>query len=117
MMMFREGGAVMMGDQAPGVRVRRQAQISNENDVRWRIVMVKESEIFKPRIIKVGPSNFDNSEVLDGLKEGDEIEITSISRAKLASEQMNERMRSMNSMRGLGGGAVVLEAVDARRLT
>ena len=104
MMMFREGGGMMLGDQPSGVRVRRQAQIGNENDVRWRIAMVKEGDEFKPRIIKVGPSNFDNSEVLDGLKEGEEIQITSISRAKLASEQMNERMRSMNSMGGLGGG-------------
>ena len=104
MMMFREGGALMMGDQPSGMRVKRQAQIGNENDVRWRIAMVKEGDEFKARIIKVGPSNFDNSEVLDGLKEGEEIQITSISRAKLASEQMNERMRSMNSMGGLGGG-------------
>lgn len=103
-MLFRGEGGSMTGDQPSGPRVRRQAQIGNASDVRWRIAMVKEGNEFKPRIIKIGPNNFDNSEVLDGLKEGEEVQITSISRAKLASEQMNERMRSMNSMGGLGGG-------------
>ena len=97
------GSAFTMDGQGSG-RVRRQAQIGNESDVRWRVVMVKEGTEFKPRLVKVGPNNFDNSEIMEGLKEGEEVQITSISRAKLASEQFNERMRNMNSMGGLGGG-------------
>jgi len=69
--------------------------------------MVKDGNEFKPKVVKVGANNFDNSEILDGLKEGDEIQITTISRAKLASEQFNERMRNMNAMGGLGGGGRV----------
>ena len=99
-MMFFGGG------DGPVPRSRRAAQVSNENEVRERLVMVREGNEFVPRQIKVGPSNFDQSEVIEGLKEGEEIQIVTISRAKLASEQMTERMRNMNSMGGIGGGAV-----------
>ncbi len=98
-----EGGMMVFGDNS-GTRQRRTAQVGNLDEVKERVVMVKEGDTFVARIIKVGASNFDNSEVVDGLKEGDEIQITSISRAKIASAQMTDRMRSMNSMGGLGGG-------------
>jgi hypothetical protein len=65
--------------------------------------MVKEGESFVPRLIQVGASNFDFAEVVSGLQEGDSVQITTISRAKIASEQMAERMRSMNNPLGGGG--------------
>lgn len=97
------GGFMMFGDG--GMRQRRESQVTNENEVKQRVIVVKEGEQFVPKIIKVGASNFDYSEVLDGLKENDTIQITTISRAKIAAEQMNDRMRSMQSMGGLSGGA------------
>jgi hypothetical protein len=54
--------------------------------------------------VKVGASNFDYAEVIEGLKEGDEIQVTTISRAKLAAEQMNQRMRSNTGLSGMAGG-------------
>ncbi|MBI3004187.1 MAG: efflux RND transporter periplasmic adaptor subunit [Ignavibacteriales bacterium] len=105
--MFRGDGATGGASDVSSPRVRRQSQVSNETDVRWRVVVAKEGAVFKPRLVKVGPSNFDNSEVLEGLKEGEEIQITTISRAKLASEQFNERMRNMSGVGGLGGGTRV----------
>ena len=107
-MMGGGGGGMMFfgGGDGPVPRSRRAAQVSNENEVRERLVMVRQGNEFVPRQIKVGPSNFDQSEVIEGLKEGEEIQIVTISRAKLASEQMTERMRNMNSMGGIGGGAV-----------
>ena len=65
--------------------------------------MVKEGNEFVPRMIKIGANNFDNAEVVSGLNEGDEIQITSISRAKLASQQFTDRMRANNNP--LGGSA------------
>ena len=88
------------GAGGAGGRLRRPAQPSPENESRWRIVTVKQGVEFAPKLVKVGPSNFDLSVVLDGLSEGDEVEIVTISRAKIAQEQMNERMRSMNSLGG-----------------
>lgn len=95
------GGGMNGGD---GTRQRRQSQVSNVNETKERIVMVKEGDTFVPRLVKVGASNFDYAEVLDGLKEGDEIQVTTISRAKLAAEQMNERMRSNTGLGGVAGG-------------
>ncbi len=66
--------------------------------------MVKQGDQFAPRLIKIGASNFDYAEVLEGLKEGDAIQLTTISRAKIAAEQMNERMRSMQGLGGMPGG-------------
>lgn len=108
MMSFRgnPGGTEGAGGEG-GFRARRQSQVSNTNEVKERIVLVREGEEFVPKLVKVGPSNFDYSEVLDGLKEGDEIQITTVSRAKIAAEQMNERMRSMGGLGGMTGGSRV----------
>ena len=88
----------------PGARPRRQSQVSNLNDVKERVIILKEGDRFTPRLIKVGPSNFDYAEVLEGLKEGDEIQVTTISRAKLAAEQMTEHMKSSSGLSGMAGG-------------
>ncbi len=85
-----------------GARPRRTAQPAPANESRWRIATVGQEDGFKPRLVKVGHSNFEQSVVLEGLQEGDEVEIVTISRAKIAQEAMNERMRSMNSF---GGGS------------
>ena len=91
------------GDAGQAPRQRRQAQIGNTDEVKERVVMVKEGGEFVARMIKVGASNFDNAEVVSGLNEGDELQITSISRAKLASQQFTERMRANNNP--LGGSS------------
>jgi hypothetical protein len=88
------------------VRQRRASQVGNTEEVRPRIVMTKEGNGFVPRMVEVGASNFDYAEIVRGLEEGDEIQITTISRARIAAEQWNERMRSTQSMGGLGGGRV-----------
>ncbi len=88
------GGPGMPGGQ------RGRAPQSDRNEVKTRLVMAKEAESFAPKFIKIGPSNFDNTVVLEGLEEGQEIQITTISRAMIAQEQFNERIRSRNSLGG-----------------
>jgi HlyD family secretion protein len=107
MMMGGGGGMIVMGGPGmgdQGQRQRRQSQVSNVNEVKERIIVVKDSGQFVPRIVKVGPSNFDYAEIIEGLNAGDEIQVTTISRAKVAAEQMNERMRSNNGLSGMSGG-------------
>lgn len=94
------GGMFMRGE---GGR-RRASQTEQKNDVRERVIEVKVGGEFVPRLVKVGASNYDFAEILEGVKEGDEVRVTTISRAKLASEAFTERMRSMQSMGGVGGG-------------
>jgi HlyD family secretion protein len=85
---------------------RRPSQVRQQEAVRERVVEVRNGDGFVPKVIKVGPSNYDFAEVIEGLAEGDELRITTVSRAKLASEQFTERMRSMQSVGGIrsGGG-------------
>jgi HlyD family secretion protein len=98
------GGRDGRSGDAAAARQRRQSQVSSVNEVKERVVVVKEGDQFVPRLIKVGVSNFDYAEVISGLSEGDEIQVTTISRAKQAAEQMNERMRSMSGISGVAGG-------------
>lgn len=104
-MMFG-GGPGGIGEQGGEgtLRRRRQSQLSDAKEVKERIVLVKQGDQFIPRLVKIGASNFDHAEVLEGLKEGDTIQFTMISRAKIAAEQMNERMRSMQGLGGMSGG-------------
>lgn len=94
---FREmrGGS---GGDDPG---RRASQAKRLDEVRRRLVMVRDSGGFSPRMIKVGVGNYDYSEVLEGLREGDEIRITTISRAKEEAEAFTERMKSRQNMGGV----------------
>lgn len=98
------GGGMFGGDGGSfGSRQRRESQVGNANEVKRRILLVKVGDQFVPKIIRVGASNFDYSEVVDGLKDGDEIQIITISRAKIAAEQMKDRMRSSQGVGGIGG--------------
>lgn len=105
-MMFRQdGGSSPGGGGGEGqMRMRRQSQVSNIQEIRERIVMVKQGDKFVPKLLKVGASNFDFTEVAEGLNEGDEIQVTTISRAKIASAEFNQRMRSIQGVGGIGGG-------------
>ncbi len=88
-----------------GGGMRRQAQTVKPDAPKERVVEVREGGEFVPKLVKLGAANYDFGEVLEGLKEGDEVRVTTISRAKVAAEAMNERMRSMSGMGGISGGA------------
>ena len=80
----------------------RSTQGAREDQVRRRVVMVKKGETFEPRMVRVGRSNFDFAEVVGGLEEGDELMVTTFSRALLQSQEMNSRMRSRSGIGGMG---------------
>jgi HlyD family secretion protein len=107
-MQARGGGTFMRRDGRGGGR--RGTEERAKDVVKERLLEVREGESFAPRMVKVGASNYDYAEILDGVKEGDEIRITTVSRAKIASEQFTERMRERQSIGGIntrgatGGG-------------
>ena len=99
------GGMMIFGGGGEGqTRMRRQSQVSNIQEIRERIVMVKQGDNFAPKLLKVGASNFDFTEVVEGVSEGEEIQVTTISRAKIASEEFSQRMRSQQGIGGIGAG-------------
>ncbi len=63
-----------------------------------RGVILKTGEGFRPRMIKTGVSNYDYTEVLEGLQEGDEVAYAFFSRAKESSDRMKQRMTERNNM-------------------
>jgi len=100
---MRAQGGGGMGFRGGGGQGGRRSQVGDVSAVRQRVVEVKVGNEFVPRMVKVGASNYDVAEIVGGLKEGDEIRITTISRAKMASEAFNQRIRNMSSMGGIGG--------------
>ncbi len=66
-----------------------------------RLVMLKDStgEVI-PKPVLIGEQNTEYAEVLHGLNEGDEVEITIFSRALMEGQQFQERMRAST---GFGG--------------
>ncbi len=70
--------------------------------VKRRLVMVKDSTgEAVPKPIVIGEQTAEYAEVLRGLNEGEEVEITIFSRALLEGQQFQERMRANT---GFGGG-------------
>jgi HlyD family secretion protein len=96
----RERLRAMRGGGEGGGQSRRQSQADRLDEVRRRLVMVRDSSGFAPKLIAVGAGNYDYSEVREGLQEGDEIRITTVSRAKQDAAEFTERMRSRQ---GVGG--------------
>jgi len=86
------------GGGNPGPEGSRGSQVPLDMRARRRLVMVREGDKFVPRFIQVGVSNFDSAEVLQGLKEGDEVLTSTISRAMLSAQEFNERLRSRSSI-------------------
>jgi HlyD family secretion protein len=77
--------------------------VADSSLVRKRFVMVKDDKgDIIPKMIVIGDSNFDYAEVLDGLAEGDELIISSISRALLQGQQLQQNLRNAN---GIGGSS------------
>jgi hypothetical protein len=69
-----------------------------------QIVLVKTATGLEPRVVRIGISDFDYSEVLDGLKEGDEVALLSVAavQAKRQSDQAQLKQRMGSGMPGVG---------------
>ena len=89
------GGAAMMRTSGgSGTGRAGQAQV----------VLLKTANGLEPRVVRIGISDFDYSEVLDGLKEGDEVALLSVAaaQAKRESDQAQLKQRMGSGMPGVG---------------
>jgi HlyD family secretion protein len=75
----------------------RMAVPEGTDEILSRGVILKEGEEFNIKLLKLGVNNFDFTEVMDGLKEGDQVAYTLMSRAKQSAEQQMERMRNFTT--------------------
>jgi HlyD family secretion protein len=96
------GGGVSMPVQAGEFPSRR---------ARPSLVFVAENGAYKPRIVRLGVGNFDYTEVVSGLKEGEQVALLAAAAMQARREEQNNRMRSMGGLPGMsqprpgGGGA------------
>lgn len=77
------------GEETPGAAPRS----------RPGLVFVGDSGHFAPRVVMLGVSNYDYSEVLRGVKEGERVALLSAAALQQSRQQQNERIRGMT-----GGG-------------
>jgi HlyD family secretion protein len=74
-------------------------------------VFVSEGGTYKPRIVRLGVGNFDYTEVVSGLKEGEQVALLAAAAMQAKREEQNNRMRGMGGLPGItqpnrpGGGA------------
>ncbi|MGH7741967.1 MAG: hypothetical protein ACRENS_08090, partial [Candidatus Eiseniibacteriota bacterium] len=73
---------------------------------RAQVVFVSGPHGFEPRVVRLGLTNFDYAEVLDGVNEGDQVALLSVAElmAKRRQDQSAMRQRMSGGMPGVGGG-------------
>ena len=66
------------------------------------LVFVKDSARgYVPRMVRLGVSNYDFTEVLGGLEEGDEVALLSAASLQMRRQEMQDRMRGMGGVPGM----------------
>jgi hypothetical protein len=72
-------------------------------------VFVKTGKSYEPRLVMLGESNFDYTEVLSGVKEGEQVALLAAAALQAQRQQNNERFRQVTGVPGMnqqgGGGA------------
>lgn len=91
-------GAAPTGESSMHQTAEGRPGAAPEDQTLRRGVILKIGSDFRPRMVHTGVSNYDYTEVLDGLQEGDEVVYAFMSRAKQSSEQMRQRMAQQTSM-------------------
>jgi HlyD family secretion protein len=95
----QSGGAAAGGADAAQLALPGEESPAAAPRNRPGLVFVADSNRFTPRVILLGVSNYDYSEVVRGLKEGEQVALLSAAALQQARQQQNERIRGMT-----GGG-------------
>ena len=95
-----QGAGPMAGGQGPG------APMSGTRANRAQVVFVKTATGIEPRLVRLGLSDFDWSEVLSGVREGEDVVMLGIAQAQASrSQQQNQIRQRVGTMPGgIGGG-------------
>jgi HlyD family secretion protein len=101
------GGQTSRGDQA-GRSVETVPQAPGmRNRARSGLVFVQKADSsWEPRVVRLGVANFDYTEVLDGLQEGERVALLSAAAMQAQRQAQNDRARQMMGGNSpLGGSA------------
>jgi HlyD family secretion protein len=73
----------------------------NARGGRSGLVFVKKGTTYVPRTVRLGASDFDYTQVLSGVEEGEEVALLAAVAAQAQRNQANEQMRSRMSVPGM----------------
>ncbi len=68
------------------------------------MVFVKQGESYEPRIVTLGLGNFDVTEVVSGLQDGEQVALVSGAVLQQSRTEFQDRLRSRSGLPGMGGG-------------
>jgi len=91
------------GAQGGAAVPQQRGEFPMRTRTRPGVVFVKVNEVFEPRVIRLGLGNFDYTEVVSGLKEGDEVALLGAAAIQVARDSSNARFRQMTGGGGLPG--------------
>jgi len=88
-------------ERGGGVSTPVQAGEFPSRRARPSLVFVAENGTYKARVVRLGVGNFDYTEVVSGLKEGEEVALLAAAAMQARREEQNNRMRNMGGMPGM----------------
>jgi HlyD family secretion protein len=91
------GGAA--GGAQGGAVPQPQGEFPMRTRTRPGVVFVKSGATFEARVVRLGLGNFDYTEVVSGLNDGDEVALLGAAAIQVARDSSNARFRQMT-----GGG-------------
>jgi HlyD family secretion protein len=92
-----QAGRAVEGPKGPGMRSRSRTGL---------VFVQKADSTWEPRMVRLGVANYDYTEVLDGLKEGEHVALLSAAAMQAQRQAATDRARQMMSGNSpLGGGA------------
>ena len=68
---------------------------------RGGLVFVKKGTTFEPRLVQLGASNFDYTEIVSGVKEGEEVALLAAAALQAQRQQQNDRMKANSGVPGM----------------
>ncbi len=101
----RAGGAQASGQSSRGDQPGRAVEVPQAPGLRNRsrsglVFVLKADSAWEPRVVRLGVANYDYTEVLDGLKEGERVALLSAAAMQAQRQAANDRARQM-----MGGGS------------
>ena len=107
----RSGGASAGGQASRGDQAGRSVEVPQAPGMRNRsrsglVFVQKADSSWEPRVVRLGVANFDYTEVLDGLQEGERVALLSAAAMQAQRQAQNDRARQMMGGNSpLGGSA------------
>jgi HlyD family secretion protein len=88
-------------ERGGGVTTPVQAGEFPSRRARPSLVFVAENGVYTPRVVRLGVGNFDYTEVVSGLKEGEQVALLAAAAMQARREEQNNRMRNMGGLPGM----------------